>query len=135
MGLTAICSRDTIPLDNEIRLTKGDDMNEVRCTLDDIPAQDMDLGACVSFVEEQILERTILDYKMLEAKGIVKDGKMIRPPKSQKEVVDYPNAHAVEYLLNFFKKTENIAFWLDLGEINIHPDAVKRGLGFALDTE
>ena len=109
-------------------------MNDIHCTLDDIPAQDMDLGACVSFVEEQILERTILDYKMLEAKGIVKDGKMIRPPKNQKEVVDYPNAHAVEYLLNFFKKTENLAFWLDLGEIKIHPEAVLRGLGFPLDT-
>ena len=108
-------------------------MNDIRCTLDDIPASEMNLGACVSFVEEQILERTINDYKMLEARGIVKHGKMIRPPKSAKEVLDYPNAHAVEYLLNFFQKKENLAFWLDLGEIAIHPEAVLRGLGFELD--
>lgn len=105
-------------------------MNEVHCTLDDIPAEDMNLNACVSFVEDQILAKTIEDYKMLEARGIVKNGEMIRPPKNQKEVLDYPNAHAVEYLLNFFKQKENLAFWLDLGEINVHPDAVLRGLGF-----
>jgi hypothetical protein len=78
---------------------------------------------------EWILQRAIYDYKALEAKGIVKNGKLVRKLKHKREVVDYPTEQHVQNLLFWFKDREEMQFWLDLAHIDVDSEAVSRGLG------
>ena len=78
---------------------------------------------------EWILKRAIYDYKALEAKGVVKNGKMIRQLKHKREIVDYPTEQHVQNLLFWFKDRKEMQFWLDLGRIKFDSEAICRGLG------
>ena len=98
--------------------------------LDDATAEEMNTNACLKFVEKQIIQEAILDYKMLEKRGIVKHGKMIRPPRNPVEVLNYPNEHSVKHLLGWFQNKTEMAYWLDLARIRLAPEAILRGLGF-----
>jgi len=99
-------------------------------SLDNASAEEMNTTACLNFVEKQIIQEAIYDYKMLEKKGIVKLGKMIRPPRSPVEVLNYPNEHSVKHLLAWFQNKTEMAYWLDLARIQLAPEAILKGLGF-----
>jgi hypothetical protein len=96
--------------------------------LGDIATAELNVQGCRNTVAH-ILVQAILDYKMLEEKGIVKAGKMIRPLKSKNEVDDYSTEHQVKRLLNWFNQKEEMQYWLDLAHIHIHSDHVLKGLG------
>lgn len=91
--------------------------------------QNLNTEACIRFVEYQIIREAIYDYKMLEKRGIVKNGKMIRPPRSHVEVLEYPNSHSIKHFLTWFYK--DLEYWLSLTKIHLTANAIRRGLGFS----
>jgi hypothetical protein len=100
------------------------------------PIKNLDNGSSADMCDrgannliEWILKRAIYDYKALEAKGIVKNGKLVRKLKHKKEVVDYPTEQHVQNLLFWFKDRKEMQFWLDLAHIDFDSEAVCRGLG------
>jgi len=96
--------------------------------LGDLDKAVLDTKGCRNTVVHIVIQ-AVLDYKMLEEKGIVKAGKMIRPLKSKNEVDDYATEHQVKRLLMWFKEKSEIQYWLDLAGINIHSDHILKGLG------